>query len=247
MQPTILFLSKVAVLILFYRIFIQRGFRLAALALGAITTLWWLGTLLADILICLPPAYNWNPTIEAQCGNKQLLWIIPPIPWIITDLAVVILPLPVIWELHMPLFQRMGLVALFLLGGFATISSCVRYATLFDLYQQKDLTYNIGPATVWTIIESNIIVISASLIVSKPYLVKVYPERLVSRVRVWLSSDKSPKSGSPTQSRRPLFASWQRQGSKPPAISRMSLGAPFGPDLEKQISFGDSSRLGRVS
>ena len=140
MQPTGLFLTKISVLILYYRIFIPRGFRYLTIALGVISVLWWLGTFLSDILICLPVEYNWNPTVPATCGNKQILWIIPPIPWIITDFAVVALPLPMIWKLHMPRYQRVGLIGLFLLGGFATISSCVRYATLFQLYQAKDLT-----------------------------------------------------------------------------------------------------------
>ena len=72
-------MTKVSVLILYYRIFVKPGFRLAAKALGVITLLWWLGTVLSDILICLPPAYNWNPSIPAQCGNKRLVWIIPPV------------------------------------------------------------------------------------------------------------------------------------------------------------------------
>lgn len=79
--------------------------------------LWWIGTVLADSLICLPVAHLWNPEIPAHCGNKQLLDIIPPIPWIVTDLAILLMPMPMVYKLHVPGFQRLGLAGLFLLGG----------------------------------------------------------------------------------------------------------------------------------
>ena len=79
--------------------------------------LWWIGTILADCLICIPTEYNWNPTTPALCGNKQLILIIPPIPWILTDLAILLMPLPMVWNLHLPRLQRVGLASLFMLGG----------------------------------------------------------------------------------------------------------------------------------
>ena len=102
---------------LFYRIFITPTFRLAIKIIGAIMVLWWVGTILADCLICIPIEYNWNPTISAHCGFKQLLAIIPPIPWIVTDFAILLMPLPMVWNLHLPQLQRVGLARLFMHGG----------------------------------------------------------------------------------------------------------------------------------
>ena len=79
--------------------------------------LWWIGTILAHCLICIPIELNWNPTASGHCGNKQLVAIIPPIFWIVTDLVIIIMPLPMVWNLHLPRLQRVGLAALFMLGG----------------------------------------------------------------------------------------------------------------------------------
>ena len=79
--------------------------------------LWWIGTILADCLICLPVEYNWKPTVAGHCSNKVLLFIIPPIPWIVTDLAILLMPLPMVWNLHLPRLERVGLASLFMLGG----------------------------------------------------------------------------------------------------------------------------------
>ena len=85
--------------------------------MGIIVTLWWIGNFFADALICIPVQMNWDPTVKGHCGNARLLGIVTPLPWIATDLAILILPLPMIWHLHLPTLQKFGLVGLFLLGG----------------------------------------------------------------------------------------------------------------------------------
>ena len=102
---------------LFHRIFITPAFRLAIKIIGVIMVLWWIGTILADTLICIPVEHNWNPKIPAHCGNQQLAAIVPPILWIVTDLVILLMPLPMVWNLHLPRLQRVGLAGLFMLGG----------------------------------------------------------------------------------------------------------------------------------
>jgi len=129
LQCTALFMTKLSLLILFHRIFVTPAFRLATKILGVIMALWWIGTFLADNLICLPIEHNWNPAIPARCGNKQLVAIIPPIPWIITDLVILLMPVTMVWKLHLPVLQRVGLVGLFLLGGLYVFSILARLET----------------------------------------------------------------------------------------------------------------------
>jgi hypothetical protein len=100
-------LTELSLLVLFHRIFVTPTSRNATTITGMIVVLWWVGTVLADR----------NPEIPAHCGNKQLLAIIPPTPWIATDLALLLMPMPMVYKLHLPGLQRVGLAALFLLGG----------------------------------------------------------------------------------------------------------------------------------
>lgn len=110
-------LSKISLLMLFHRIFITPVFRVATKIIGITMILWWIGTILADTLICIPIQNNWNPEIPARCGNKKLLAILPPIPWIVTDLVILLMPMPMVYKLHLPGIQRLGLAGLFLLGS----------------------------------------------------------------------------------------------------------------------------------
>ena len=91
----------------------------------------------------------------------------------------------------------------------------------------------IAPEVVWQIVEMFATIICACLIVSKPWLVKVYPERLVTWIRQSVSS--STKSSDSSQVQKPRFSSFGRFGSKPPAITRMSLGASFERGIKKEI------------
>lgn len=115
-----------SLLILYHRIFITKAFRLVTKILVVVLALWWIGTILADNLICIPVSHNWDPTVPAHCGSKHLIAIIPPIPWIVTDVVVLLMPLGMVWKLHLPVLQRIGLVGLFLLGSLCVISNILR-------------------------------------------------------------------------------------------------------------------------
>ena len=71
----------------------------------------------AVAFICSPVESSWNPDVPAHCGNQYLLNIIDPIPWILTDFAVLLAPLPMVWTLHTSTRHKAALSGLFLIGG----------------------------------------------------------------------------------------------------------------------------------
>ena len=86
--------------------------------MGVVVILWWFGNFFADLLICIPVEYSWNQKIGgAHCGSHRLLYMITPIPWIVTDLTILILPIPMAWSLQMPRKQKIAITGVFLLGG----------------------------------------------------------------------------------------------------------------------------------
>jgi hypothetical protein len=63
-------------------------------------------------------AANWNPTIPgARCWNKRIYatWI--TVPNFITDIWMMILPVPIIWNLGAPKRVKIGLLLTFLVGS----------------------------------------------------------------------------------------------------------------------------------
>lgn len=82
-------------------------------------------------------------------------------------------------------------------------------------------------------------IISACLIVSRPWLLQLWPTTLISRVRERsLSYRRSSKRNSSKESggRMGVFRSFSHLTEKPPAVDA-SMGAPFKFDVEKNATF----------
>lgn len=154
--------TKLSILLLFRRIFVQPIFRTCTTIVGIIIGLWWFGHFFADALICIPVQKNWIPDSPGHCGNKHLLFILPSIAGIGTDVMLLTMPMPMpmpmpmLKTLHVPRIQKVGLAGLFAWAACgsplhirseiglssdmhsATVASCVRYRTLF--FETEDAT-----------------------------------------------------------------------------------------------------------
>lgn len=74
--------------------------------------------LLATCLACQPVASNWDVRITTErCINRGAVAYGMAAFFILTDIAILILPMPVLKHLHLPRRQRISLMATFALGG----------------------------------------------------------------------------------------------------------------------------------
>lgn len=103
-------------LLLLHRIFITKAFRITCVALLAIVLAWWIGIFFAQAFDCWPIRLHWDSEVQAVCGNQYIANIVAPIPWIVTDIAVLVAPMPMVRKLHIPTRQKVSLGALFLIG-----------------------------------------------------------------------------------------------------------------------------------
>ena len=101
---------------LYIRIFKRRSFRYAAYRLTVVTVLYWVGYILTGFLICRPLALNWNKTLKGHCGNTSIQKNGAAAINMILDVAIVVLPMPVLWTLQMPLKSKIALSGIFSLG-----------------------------------------------------------------------------------------------------------------------------------
>ena len=116
---------------------------------------------------------------------------------------------------------------------------------LYTNWYPSFLIGNIVPAAIWSIIESQVTIISACLIVSRPWLIKLYQGKLVSWVRGTFTrkSSNRKRSGSSSQhfQRNNRLRTWQviskfsRLVETPPVLPEASMGGPFGWEVEKGV------------
>lgn len=77
----------------------------------------WLVFQLLFILICIPPAHLWQPALPGTCLDIATVADGFAITSLVTDIAILALPVPLIWLLHLSRGQKTGLTMLFTLGG----------------------------------------------------------------------------------------------------------------------------------
>ena len=112
-------LSKVSIILLYRKIFAVRVFRIPSLIALAITISWTISFVIATICQCHPVSLYWTE-LELMWGNR-CVQIIPfyeaqAITDILIDFSILIMPIPMIWNLQMPFKQKLAVASMFLLG-----------------------------------------------------------------------------------------------------------------------------------
>jgi hypothetical protein len=71
----------------------------------------------ALIFACNPIARGWNSSItEGYCVNRNGLYIATAVTNIVTDIALILVPVPLVLGLQMPRTQKFGLLLMFVVG-----------------------------------------------------------------------------------------------------------------------------------
>ncbi|OCL14689.1 hypothetical protein AOQ84DRAFT_280489, partial [Glonium stellatum] len=167
---TSLMFTKVSILFFYMRIFSVASFRLAARIVAVLVVMWAMSVILCGFLLCRPFAFNWDQTIKGgHCGNQILSYILTGAFNICTDVIVLCLPLPVIWNLQMRIWNKIGLIGIFAVGFFVCVVSIIRLITLVHL-SYTDITYSVPEALIWSMLEPAIGITLACLPVIRPLL-----------------------------------------------------------------------------
>ena len=110
-------LCKVSVLFFYRRTFaITHTMRICLWALGTIFVAWFVSMTFTVIFMCQPVQKAWKPDLPGHCANLYAFFLGQAIPNIITDVVLLLLPLPYLWRLQIQLPQKIALVSVFLLG-----------------------------------------------------------------------------------------------------------------------------------
>lgn len=157
-------LPKLAILVLYRQIFVTKWHRNISNLIIGIMFLNWIVSLVLNIVICMPFAYAWNKTIVGgHCMNQMQLYIWFSLPNLLTDLAILILPLPAIWRLQMSKNQKIGVTITLLTGSFGIITAIVRLIVFITIDVFEDITWHGIEIMVWTTIEPGVYLIAACL------------------------------------------------------------------------------------
>ncbi|KAI4259363.1 MAG: hypothetical protein LQ352_000772 [Teloschistes flavicans] len=196
--------TKVSILLFYLHLFPTRKFRLAAYSLIVVLSAWALEQVLATLLLCQPISYNWDGSIDGHCDSVAVNCIVGAAINTLTDVIILVLPMPIIWRLQVPLRNKFILSLIFGFGFFICIISIIRLRTLLAyttapmmvLYDSDGLYHNNLPI-LYTIVESSLGINCACLVLMKPLFTHWKPSKSIkSRFSSLLASRDSAVSSS---------------------------------------------------
>lgn len=184
-------MTKVSILCLYLRIFPNKQFRKAALMVMFFVVGYAVSSIVATIFQCSPISKTFHPQTPGKCLNLTAFWYANAVANILGDCAILALPMPVLYALHLPQRQKFGLMMVFALGFLyvfsisgrdllkatsVCITSILRMTTLDQGSKAHDQTYGTYRSTVWTTVECNTGIICACLPMMKAPLTWLFPK-----------------------------------------------------------------------
>lgn len=111
-------LPKLSILFLYLQVFSpSKRTRYTTYALIGVVVATWIAETLTSAFQCTPVPLVWDHTIHGHCVDRIKMFQYYSIPNIVTDVAMLILPIPTIWTLKMSKLQKMAIIFTFLLGS----------------------------------------------------------------------------------------------------------------------------------
>lgn len=105
---------KLSVLFFYLRVFVNNGLRLATKIVLCVVAAWTLANILLLCLICRPFSANFGG--EGECGDIPTAFISIGAFNIISDVVILLLPIPTVWSLKTRRQMKIALTCVFLVG-----------------------------------------------------------------------------------------------------------------------------------
>lgn len=120
-----MFSIKASVLYLYHRIFfVSRTFSRMLWALGIFVFGYGFVRAGLSIIQCHPLSYIWDPSVAGgYCGRIPLAGTITAAFNVLTDIIILVMPMPVLWKLQMEMRMKLQIMGIFLLGGLYALLS----------------------------------------------------------------------------------------------------------------------------
>ncbi|KAG7122388.1 Satratoxin biosynthesis SC1 cluster protein 4 like [Verticillium longisporum] len=171
---------KISVLALYMRLGDRKLRRVAMVMVGVIFCQAG-ANVLACIFQCAPVSAAYDIRIlpaDKKCIDINAFYLANAAVNIFTDILTYTLPIPLVVKLQIPRQQKIGLAVILGLGLFACVSSIIRITYIPQMLVSDDPTWAITGAMYWSVIETNIGILAAS-IPSYKAIAKRYAPRLL--------------------------------------------------------------------
>ncbi|KAF3283691.1 hypothetical protein TWF173_000072 [Orbilia oligospora] len=242
-------LTKLSILLFYLRFCTTKAFKISIYCTIAFLVAW---------------TINWTFLVTFQCVPVEAYWRLPKsgdfcIPLqnemhllhgstnLVTDILVLLLPVPTVWSLQMPMRQKLTLIGVFTLGIIAPLSAILRLIYIEKATVSWDQSWWCLELWIYTSLETHVGIVCASIPSLKPLAIKIFPRFASSQ---GLTENLTPmginSSGGGPSLRRPSHSRAQGGGSRVRSLYPLSVIAKDGRG-ESQESIVGGIVVGRES
>lgn len=201
--------TKTSILIFYLRLAknTQKVLRMASWATLGVVNLAGIVLTFMNIFQCEPIAAAWTPFVGSSKCIPLLTEFICAAPVnIVTDLAILALPIPMLTGMRLPPRQKTILVLTFGLGIFVTIVDVIRIYYLQQAISsvttsisddpnsrfggQREFSFNASLSFMWSAVEVNVGIMCACVPTLKPLIIKILPAMIIDPDGSGLSAHK---------------------------------------------------------
>ncbi|OTA98156.1 hypothetical protein M426DRAFT_120744 [Hypoxylon sp. CI-4A] len=110
--------SKASALFFYARLFgiANTRFKHALWVVHAMNGIWLVGVLLRALFMCSPIEKAWKSELPGHCNNTSVSWLGSVISSLVIDIIILVLPLPILWNLHMKAVRKIQITGVFVCG-----------------------------------------------------------------------------------------------------------------------------------
>ncbi|KAH7310709.1 hypothetical protein B0I35DRAFT_514727 [Stachybotrys elegans] len=146
--------TKISILLLYIRLFPQPTWKAVFWVLIWFVALTEVSCTLAGIFQCNPIEKAWYTDLPGTCLDQTALFVANAGLHIFQDIVIYLIPVPLLWNIHRSLKQRISIITVFAIGGFVCITGILRLHTLYLACITGDPTWNNASPLIWSYIET---------------------------------------------------------------------------------------------
>ncbi|ORY09604.1 hypothetical protein BCR34DRAFT_368527 [Clohesyomyces aquaticus] len=170
--------TKVSLCAFYLRLSPSKSFTYAVYAVALVSILHNLIAALGIVINCNPIAKYWDYSITTgSCVNLNAFFLSVACINAATDLALLFLPIRIIWGLHLPMRRKISVAILLLTGSFVCVVSLIRVSMVVEGMNTTtmDATWGMVANFIWILIEMWLGIICACLPSLYSLLRKLFP------------------------------------------------------------------------
>ncbi|KAI1861312.1 uncharacterized protein JN550_010991 [Neoarthrinium moseri] len=220
-------LAKLSLCFFYYRLSPARWYRYGIMFTGFLCIACFGSVWFAVLFACRPVAAAWNLRLYTgtNCIARPPWYMLQAITGGVTDLLLMIQPIPTVIGLQLSAKRKAGLIAWFGIGTITLAAAVMRLISLLSMINSADTPWTMADAMLWLVVESNLIILCGSLPTFRVWL-----NHVVSKTNRTEKGSAGSSSGKGTKDSFPLRTFGAPRSRQFDTIAEIEYGDQFSPD-----------------